>query len=226
MMRGALVLAALVSAGMVHAQPPQFGGGQLQSIPYIPNQVVPLTVAAGYAVLVELSSDERIDNVVVGDSSAWQVTTTKQGNEFVVKPITASVVTDLIVSTSSRRYVFLLTPADGSGGGPFVLRFDYPQPWVPGAAATVAKVHYRLRGDADLFPAEMSGDGERTSIVWRNGSALPAVFALDDAGHEALVNGRMVGQAYVIEGNAKRYIFRRDKAKAVASRDKATVNRR
>ena len=226
MIKALLVLAAFASAKIADAQPSMLGGRQIQSLPYTPNQVVPLSVASGYAILVELSPDERIDNVIVGDSSAWQVTTTKQGNEFVVKPISDSVSTDLIVTTESRRYVFLLKPSDGSEGGPFVLRFDYPEAWMPTTVKNTATVHYHLRGDAALFPTEMSGDGERTSIVWKAGAALPAVFAVDGSGREALVNGRMVGSAYVIEGNSPRYIFRRDKAKAAAIRDRAAGDRR
>jgi len=47
---------------------------------------------------------------------------------------------------------------------------------------------------------------------------LPAVFALEEGGKEAIVNGRMVGGDYVIEGTSPKYVLRLGDARAIASR--------
>ena len=77
---------------------------------------------------------------------------------------------------------------------------------------------YKFRGDKALFPLAMSDDGRRTVITWGEQNALPAIFAMNDGRHERLVNGRMVGNDYVIEGAAIRYKFRYGKAEATAFR--------
>ena len=218
-----LILASVAAAGV--AQSPPASAGRVLNLPYSADHATLLSVAAGYAALVELGSDERIENVVVGDSGAWQVTPTKQGDRLVIKPLASSNSTDLIVITSNRRYLFLLRSAQEDEGGPLVVRFDYPQAVQNNTTPPIIPGRYKLRGDRALFPSSMSDDGNRTFVTWKPDSALPAIFAADEAGHEALVNGRMVGSAYVIEGVANRYVLRRDSAEATAVRQKIKAER-
>lgn len=221
-----MLLTFLVLASTAVAQPMPPRDGQVLVVPYLPDQAVPLSITTGYATVIELAPDERIENVVVGDSGAWQVTPTKQGDRLVIKPLSGSASTDLIVMTASRRYLFLLRASDGSESGPFVVRFNYPDATPAGEpAGAIVMTRYKLRGDTALFPATMSNDGSRTFITWKAGTALPAVFAIDGQGHEALVNGRMVGPTYVIEGAAARYVLKRDRAEATAVRQKPRMPR-
>lgn len=192
---------------------------------YSRDRVIPLAVALGYATLIELASDESVENVVVGDGASWQVTPTTQGNRVVVKPMGGGAMTDLIITTATRRYVFLLSQREAGAIGPFVVRFDYPPPaQVPDPGMGAGR--YDLKGAAELFPAAMSDDGARTVITWPSHAPLPAMFALDVAGKETMINGRMIGPSYVVEGVSARYVFRRDLKKAVAVRRSAAVVRR
>ena len=101
------------------------------------------------------------------------------------------------------------------------MRFTYPQAvqaaasW-PSRGASPAPT-YRFRGNKGLYPLAMSDDGRRTVIRWGEQSVLPAIFAMSGR-KEQLVNGRMVGNDYVIEGAAPRYKFRYGKAEATAIR--------
>ena len=54
---------------------------------YDADQVVPLQAAPGYQVMLEFGADERIENVAVGDSAAWQVTPNRSGDHVFVKPL-------------------------------------------------------------------------------------------------------------------------------------------
>jgi type IV secretion system protein VirB9 len=189
---------------------------RILAVPYSAGAVVTLSVNPGYAAVVELSPDEQVESVVVGNSSAWQVTTSRRGDRVVVKPLSA-VPTNMVVITDSRRYVFLLEPAD-SGMSPLVLHFTYPSNGPVALQASMPIAGYRMRGARELYPLAMVDDGQRTTITWGAPITMPAVFAVDDRGRETLVNGLMVDGDYVIQGTAPRYVFRRGKARATAIR--------
>lgn len=225
MKRRTLLALCVAVLDMAQAPPPVMGDAHIQHVTYSADHVVTLQAAIGYALVVELAEDDRIETVVVGNAATWQVTANKQGDRLIIKPLGAAAPTDMVVATDARRYVFTLEPASGPDAAPFVVRFDYPQT-VPAVMAAVTPVaHYRLHGDAALFPAAMTDDGHRTTVTWKADAPLPAIFALDDQGREAIVNGRMVEGDYVIEGVSKRYVFRRDKIKAVATRRLEPVSR-
>ena len=204
---------------LVRAIAPQLSSDpRIQLLPYSPNQVVTLSVSQGFASVVELAEDERVENLVVGNSGTWQVTANKRGDRIIVKPLTGASQTNMVVLTATRRYVFMLDPY---GQTSFVMRFSYPQPVQPvataAAAAAAAETSYKLRGAKALFPLAMFDDGRRTVIRWRAGQPLPAVSALNGR-QERLVNGRMVGEDFVIEGASPRYKFRYGNAEATAVR--------
>jgi type IV secretion system protein VirB9 len=191
---------------------------RIQSVTYDPDRVVTLAAADGYALVVELSEDERIDNIVVGNSGVWQVTANKRGDRLVIKPLAGAVATDMVVTTDTRRYVFTLEPATSADAVPFVVRFSYPQRASAAVSVGRSAATYTLRGTRTLFPITMNDDGQRTYIHWASDTPLPAIFAVGDQGQQSIVNGRMVDGDYVIEGIADSYILQRDKAQAVATR--------
>jgi len=212
-----IILAAMAQMAAPFGQPSMPTDPRIQLVFYSPDQVVPLRVSDGFATVVELSSDERIENIVVGNSTGWQVTPNRTGNRLVIKSLGGAALTNLIVLTDVRRYVFLIS-VDTSGSGAFAMRFIYADRASEGIVRTVAAAEYRLRGDKTLFPLSMSDDGHRTTITWDRQASLPAIFAVDDRRREALINGRMVDGDYVIEGTARRYIFRIGDRQAVATR--------
>lgn len=204
---------AMPSQMMMPADP------RIQLMPYNPDRVVDLRVVDGFAAIVELASDERVETVVVGNTAGWEVTPNRSGNRVVVKPLAAATPTNMIIVTDQRRYVFTIT-ADSAGGGSgaFVVRFSYPEGQPGSVQRVVHAADYKLRGNKTLYPLAMIDDGQRTTITWDRQTSLPAIFAIDERGHEALVNGRMVDGDYVIQGTAKRYVFRLGKVNARATR--------
>lgn len=190
---------------------------RIQLIPYDAGDVVTLPVAQGYAAVVELIPEERVDTVVVGDSSGWQVTASRAGDRIVVKPLAGAAPTNLVVITDVHRYAFLLQPGEGGAASPFIVRF-LASPGQQNAAPVVrTERRFRLSGDKGLRPLEMSADGQRTRIRWPAEAPIPAIFADDAHGKESLVNGRMVDGTYVIEGAARRYTFRIGQRRATAT---------
>lgn len=190
---------------------------RILTLSFSAGQVVTLSVAQGYATVVELLPEERVDTVVVGNSAGWQVTAARAGDKIIVKPLQGATTTNLVVITDAHRYAFLLQPGDGGMGSPFVVRFTAPADPRSDVVMLTQARSFRLSGDKGLYPLEMSGDGQRTRIRWKADVPFPAIFADDGRSRETLVNGRMVDGVYVIEGAAKRYTFRLGKRRAVAT---------
>ena len=123
----------------------------------------------------------------------------------------------MVIATSDRHYVFQLQ-VSSSGGSPYVVRFTYPDAAPVRAVPVTPVTTFRFSGARELFPASMSDDGVRTTILWGKNTPLPAVFAVEKDGREAIVNGRMVDGSFVVERIAPQFVFRLGKNRATASR--------
>lgn len=219
-----LVLLAPVAANAQLRPTPGPGDPRIQSVIYDSNQVVQLQVATGYQLSVEFALDERIENVAVGDSGAWQVTPNKRGDHLFIKAIQPGVTTNLTVVTDVRSYVFDLQPLYGPlPDMAYTVRFTYPAPVVATVAATgpaTTPGRYKVRGARAIRPTAIDDDGEKTYIVWPPERPLPAIFAIDEKGREMLVDGAMRDGQYVIDSVKPKLLFRLDKDVASAVRVK------
>jgi type IV secretion system protein VirB9 len=216
------ILLALSGAGAAAQVRPQpgYGDARIQTIDYRRDQVVQIEGAPGYQVMIALAPDEQVQNVAVGDSSAWQVVASQSGNMLFVRPTQDGVSTNMTVITSARFYAFDLVPANGSP--PYEVRFRYPAEPASGAsavsnAAGESSGLYRLKGTPSLWPVRMHDDGVKTYIDWPHDVALPAVFIVDD-GRERLANGNMRDGLYVIDSVHNEFLFRIDRKIARAKR--------
>lgn len=192
------------------------------AVDYRPDAVVEVAVVPGYATVIEFERGETVETVIVGESENWQVSSSARGDQLVVKPKASAAPTNLVVTSDRRRYAFSLSPQP-SGATAFVVHFRYATPDA-GASRLVAQARQQFRygGSRQLFPLEMREAGNSTLIRWNAQAAIPAVFAVKEDGSEILTNGRMVGDAYIVEGTAGRFDFRLGKFRAVAVRGKAS----
>ncbi|MFK7841712.1 MAG: TrbG/VirB9 family P-type conjugative transfer protein [Sphingorhabdus sp.] len=193
----------------------------MREIEYQSNRVIPIEAAPGYQVTVLLSPDEQIKSIAVGDSSGWQVSANKSGNNIFVKYAGSGFETNMTVVTNVRLYSFELVPLSGGAFNmPYILKFAYPSDEVadetvnPGEPMT----HYRMKGAKSLWPSGIVDDGRRTFIEWPLSADIPAVYAIDQAGNEVLTNGMMRDDRLVIEAVASKLVFRIDKKVARATR--------
>jgi type IV secretion system protein VirB9 len=232
-MRPVRALLALLIAGaspglaQVH---PVFGDGdpRLQSVDFDAGQVVQLRGSPGYQLMVELSPDEQVRSVALGDTGAWQVSVNKDGNRLFLKPARAGTTTNMTVVTSVRTYNFdLFALAAPATDMPYAVQFHFPAPkaaagdseYVDVSAAARRFSKYRISGDPELRPASVSDDGKRTYIAWPKSAPIPAIYAVDRSGHEVLVNGVMgTDDVYVVDGAPQLLAFRIDRAVARAER--------
>ena len=233
------LLPLLLGGGPALAQVlPQPAGGDphLQQVDYDPGAIVRLVGSPGYQMMVELSPDEQVQSVALGDSTAWQVSVNKEGDRLFLKPADAGVATNMTVVTSVRVYNFDLAALPGpSPQMPYTVQFRYPAPtaarpigdFVDVAAATRRISRYKMSGDRQLWPSGITNDGEHTLISWPENAAIPAVYAEDARGNDVLVNGMMgTDDIYVIDGVPDRLTFRIDRNVAHAARINPKKKRR
>jgi type IV secretion system protein VirB9 len=127
------------------------------------------------------------------------------------------------VVTNRHSYYFLLVPAGQmTASTALSVRFTYPE---QASAAQqkeepAAKIsgRYRLRGAAPIRPSLIWDDGEKTFLDWPEGIEAPAIFAIDAAGNESLVNSYHRDGHFVIDAVFPRLLFRLDRLLATADR--------
>ena len=223
-----LLCAALASpaAGQVRPQPGP-GDPRLQTVDYDSSQIVRIECAPGYQVMVELSPDEQVHTVAVGDAAAWQVSVNHRGNSLFIKPTQGGEPTNMTVVTTVRTYNFELYPTTSpTPETPYNIRFEYPasaaqtsgSEYVDVSPLRRARSRYRIGGDRTIRPDSISDDGEHTYISWSREKPIPAVYALGDGGQEMLVSGWMRNDVYVIDAIVRKLTFRIDERTARAER--------
>ena len=229
-MRAGLVIGLALmwaSRGAAQMQVPDVVDPRTQTVDYRQGQVVPLRGVPGYQLMIELSPDEEIKNVAVGDGGAWQVSTNKEGDRLFVKPVQAGSTTNMTVVTSVRTYLFdLMSSEGGAMDAPYSVQFRYPVTaaanesgdYVDVSAISRRLSRYRISGDRTIRPISVSDDGHHTYISWPKTSPIPAVYA-QARGAEQLLNGMMsTNDVYVVDGAPRNLIFRLDRSVARAER--------
>ena len=230
-MRWTVALIALSLAAPIAAQiRPHPGGGDphLQLVDYAEGQIVQLTGAPGYQLMIELSPDEQVQSVALGDTASWTVSASKDGNRLFIKPTQVGAATNMTVVTSVRVYNFELQALGSAPSDmPYTVEFRYPASRAPrtdgqyvdvsGAARRLSR--YRISGDRQLRPSSVSDDGQHTYVSWPKDAPIPAVYTVDRGGAEVLVNGMMgVDDVYVVDGVPQYLTFRIDQNVARAQR--------
>ena len=228
--RGLWSIALLVGARAAAQVQPSPGDGDphLQRVDYNAGEIVRLRSAPGYQLMVELSPDEEVKSVALGDSGSWQVNASKTGDRLFIKPTAVGGATNMTVVTSVRVYNFeLQAQSQAWPDMPYTVQFRYPAPralaadneFVDVAAAARRLSRYRISGDRWLRPSSVSDDGQHTYISWSKAVPIPAIYAVDRSGAEVLVNGMMgTDDVYVVDGTPQLLTFRIDSHMARAER--------
>ena len=207
----ALVLLAVTPSSGAAALFPTPGAAdpRIQTVEFDPDQVVQVRGRLGYELTIEFGPDERIENVAIGDASAWQVTPNRRANLLFVKPLMAGASTNMTVVSDRRRYTFDLTVEGGDI--PYLLKFHYAAPAVESAAAAAAPIRnreYAFKGARALKPAEVSDDGQVTYFRWPPDAGAPAIFVITPDGEENLVNSAVRDGHTVVEQVAPAFVLR------------------
>ena len=213
-------LAALLYAGAANAD------DRIRQIDFNPERVVRIDACLGFQTMIEFASDERIENVGVGDATQWLVVPNARADLLFVRPTLAQTHSNMTVATSRRRYVFELsaepTPACQRGEAPYYLRFRHTDIAAPNAhlaaastapdapaAAQARNTAYTFSGPAENVPRRIFDDGRSTYFRWGDGAATPAVFAVAADGSETPANFMSHGEYLVVDHIAPRFVLRK-----------------
>jgi type IV secretion system protein VirB9 len=236
------ILAVTLLASRAEAQ----SDPRLKSVNYEADKIVSIQGRIGYQSMIEFASGEHIENVAVGDSSAWQVTPNKRANLLFLKPLLAKAKTNMTVVTDERVYLFDLGVA-ATGNAPFYnLRFNYvaQKPSTPqriaypnilagtpagltAAAQPVAvpqlagKLNFawKTKGKKDVRPTRTYDDGRSLYLEWKSGTPLPVIIARGADGAESPLNYRVRGSVIVVDQVPKAVLLR------VGTRTAILINR-
>jgi type IV secretion system protein VirB9 len=217
-MRGLLltaIVAVLATDAKAQTDTPPYP--RIQVVDYSPDTVVPIRGELGYQLMLEFGPEERIENVSIGDSLAWQVTPNRRANILFLKPVDGAA-TNMTVVTDLRRYVFdLEVLPKGSRRAPYSLRFAYPEPGVaipvevpvaPPEPPRVANAAYVIEGSRESAPVRVFDDGRMTYFEYPADGAMPAIFAVASDGSESIVNFVVRGPYVVVDQLAARFALR------------------
>lgn len=230
MIRTSLALVLLAGSGTAMAQ-----DARIVERFYDEGKVVRIEGRTKVQATIQFAEDERIENVAIGDSEAWQVTPNKRANLLFVKPLAPTAATNMTVVTDKRTYLFDLVAS--AGAKPlYVLRFTYPEePAAPApqlaagpngdelaaasdplAVTDPAALNFAWAGSGErkLLPARTYDDGAATFLAWPAGSPVPAILIKDAAGTEGPVNFTVRGDVIVVEGVPREIVLRSGKAVA------------
>lgn len=182
---------------------------RIKVIVYSPDDVFKFTGYYGYQSSIELSKDEEVASISMGDTTSWQIV--PSGNRIFIKPTELDATTNMTLITNKRTYLFELYGEHAQDirdpDMAFILRFIYPDEEGRGSsikeyASSSEDVldmshpeqynfNYTLSGYEDIAPIKVFDDGQFTYMQFRNrNNEIPAILAVDEDLKESLVNYR------------------------------------
>jgi type IV secretion system protein VirB9 len=217
-----LVIATIAptAAQAVQESKPLTVDGRIKTYVYVPNEVFFFTGHYRYQSTIELHPSETIESISMGDSTGWLIQDT--GSRIFLKPVDPDAITNMMVYTNKRTYLFELHADEAEDirdeNLSFITRFTYPSETESFSFREFApqqkvesretiennpdayNVNYTITGSSEITPLKVFDDGEFTYIEFKgNNSPIPAAFKVDKNGNEALINYRMTDGYFVIE---------------------------
>lgn len=207
---------------------------------YQPYEVYSFTGHFLFQSIIEFDPSETIASVSLGDSTGWQVVPAE--NRLFLKPVDEMATTNMTVITDKRIYHFELYGKETKDIRDeemiFVLKFVYPEQGFsavqqiqgskgPDLTDLSKKYNfqYELSGPEEIAPIKIFDDGEFTYFQFRNINAdLPAFFSVDNAGNEAIINYRILGDYLVVERVNSRFTLRHGVDKIVCVYNQKLLN--
>ena len=174
---------------------------------------------------VALEAGETVLNLAIGDSLRWVVAAAQSGPggnvpHVLVKPTETRLETNLVITTTKRVYYLRLR--SGENAPEPRLSFSYPEEEGEIAAAKLAAqkaliadaateipllppdqldYNYRIVGPREIAPQRVYNDGVHSFIEYTVlPTDLPVVYAVAPDGSDQIVNFRLRGSIFIIDG--------------------------
>lgn len=202
-------------------------GGYLnaaQVYPYSDGAIYHVFTAPGQVTDVALQPGETLGAVAAGDTVRWVIGDATSGSgdakrtHVLVKPFTAGLVTNVVITTDRRTYHLALTSTGRTAMS--ALSWTYPQdqliafraaaeqaraaqPVASGLSVEQLHFDYAISGDQPAWrPLRAFDDGRQTFIEFPASLGVgeaPPLFLVDSKGTASLVNYRVQGRYYVVD---------------------------
>lgn len=190
-----------------------FGDGAIYHVLTAPEHVTDILLQPG----------EALGAVAAGDTVRWAIGDTTSGNgdtrrtHVLIKPFTAGLATNIVITTDRRTYHLALTSAVSSAT--VAMSWTYPQdqlialqaadraqavqPVAAGLQVDQLHFNYSVTGDSPAWrPLRAFDDGRQTFVEFPASLAVgeaPPLFLVDAKGNASLVNYRVQGRFYVVD---------------------------
>ncbi len=220
---------AILAANSFASQMPRYLGTERKFRAYIynPNDVYRYVGHYTYQGFVEFEADETVSTISMGDPTLWLFQ--NLGNRLFLKPVGEdNSETNMTVITSKRVYHFELMAKEAKGINDkdliFVAKFVYPDEKdkniveFPKIAASdepdmrdlsIYNFNYQYTGEPTIAPLKVFDNGEFTYFQFSKKNAeIPAIFTVDSAGFESLINFRSVGSYIIAERVSAQFTLR------------------
>jgi len=179
---------------------------------------------------IELGPGEEVIDIGMGDDKAWNIV--PSANNLFIKPKLENATTNMSVVTNKHTYEFELHASNPPAQGQYVdltyaIKFRYPEDI---RAATLAKNdrsvvdslleqdpeknpdnnwNYWVQGSESISPNKAFDDKRFTYLTFSNNKDMPAIYAVDESGKEALVNINVVGDVMIVHKVAAKLVMRK-----------------
>jgi type IV secretion system protein VirB9 len=198
--------------------------GAVQVYPYSEGAIYRVLTAPGQVTDIALQPGEVLGAVAAGDTVRWVIGDTASGSgeakrtHVLVKPFSAGLATNIIITTDRRTYHLALSSAERSAM--VALSWTYPQdqlialkaaedharaiqPVATGLSVDQLHFDYLISGDKPAWrPLRAFDDGRQTFIEFPASVSVgeaPPFFLVDAKGAASLVNYRVQGRYYVVD---------------------------
>lgn len=206
----ALLVSCVVAAPVAAQTPvPSEKDSRIRYVEYDAENVVQLDGVIGIATHIILQEGEEYVTHAFGDAEAWSFAIER--NHVFIKPKADHADTNLVIVTDKRSYNFRLNYIPTRrASAVYQLAFTYPAETVTANTAAVERaatdaafsiqrgrpnLEYTMSGDYGIAPVNVWDNGEFTFFKFPGNRDVPAIYIVDAAGNESIVNRNTVGAA-------------------------------
>lgn len=217
---------------------------RVRVVDYNPADVVKLTTFYGVSTHVQFGAKEEIKDVAVGDQQAWDIVPRGSHLFIKPKAQKADTNVTVVTDKRVYQFALVVEPRNVRDATAwrdpnlvFSLSFRYPdeeaarltaqakaaeakaaQTDVKGKLAEAKKRDenrdYWVAGSEEVSPTAARDDGRFIYLTFSNNRDMPAVYAVDAEGNEALVNTNVEGNEIIVQRMVRKLTLRKGNAVA------------
>lgn len=201
---------------------------RIKTIVYNENEIYDLKFFYGFQSFIEISDDEEIEMISLGEAFPWKITPV--GKRIFIRPIQIGANTNMMIITTKRIYQFQIQSGSYEEGADeeliYSVRFYYPDLTRRYAKSDKKEekvktfleldkdgrlnFDYLMTGNIeDLAPVKVFDNGINTYFEFKNKNAfVPSIYAVDVNGEETLLDYDVEGEYIVINSKHLQFSLR------------------